>query len=181
MINEQIQKAIEKEVDKKLKESLSIFSLPLISQYKVFSFHGRADGTDLTLGFNIEDIVGRILVLKSLKIYPYYFGTGNDIWLFDGVTNSVEATYNNQRINKITDDLVAGTKIDLFINGGLCNIFLNTGIKLPLDISLDNIFYKHPEKIASISMRVTSSVINDLTTGALVNPNVKVVVECYLL
>lgn len=179
-MNEQIQKAIDIAVEKRLSETLSIFNLPLISKYKVFSFSGRANGALLSLNFSIDEILGRLVTVKSIRIIPYYFGVGNDIWLFDGVTNSVEATYNNQRIVHLLDDFVSGTKIDFLINGGNTGIFPDTGVLYPLDINLDNIFYKYPEKIQSINFQITSNVINDLTTGALVNPNIKVLVECYV-
>jgi len=182
MLTEQIKKEISDQLNKKLDADLTLFNIPLKSRYNVLMFNGRADGTDLTPGFNINQIAGRTLIIKSFRIIPYYFGIGVDISLDDGAgTVMNEATYANQRINRIFDDFVAGTRINLLINGNTIDLFPGGGQTFPLDVWFDSIMYKHPAKIETLNCQVLSRVINDLTTGALVAPNVKVMIECYLI
>lgn len=182
MLSEQIKQEIKKQIDDSLDSSLNLFNLPLKSTYKCLVFFGRADGTDLTPGFNINVVLNRTIVIKSIKIVPYYFGVGVDISLDDGAGTVInEATYNNQRINRLFDDFVAGTRVVFQINGSTIDFFPSPGNFYPLDLYLDNILYLFPAKVETMNFQVASNVINDLTTGALVNPNVKVLIECYLI
>jgi len=181
-MNEQIKNEVARQLDAALSREFDLFNLPLKSRYNVLMFNGRADGTDLTPGFNANQVAGRTFVLKSLRIIPYYFGVGVDISLDDGAGSVMnEATYNNQRINRLFDDFVSGTRIDFLINGNTVDMFPGSAQFFPLDVWFDSIMYKHPAKIETLSCRVLSRVINDLTTGALVAPNVKVMIECYLI
>jgi hypothetical protein len=181
MISEQIKNEISSQVKNYFDDEINLFNLPLKSQYKVLMFTGRADGTDLTPRFNLNEITERTIVVKSIKIVPYYFGVGVDISLDDGAGTVInEATFANQRINRLFDDFVAGTTINFQINGSTINFFPGA-LCFPLDLWIDNIMYKYPAKIINMNVQVLSSVINDLTTGALVNPNVKVMIECYLI
>ena len=181
MINEQIKNEIAYQIKKNLDDEITLFNLPLKSQFKVLVFTGRADGADLTPRFNIADIESRTIVVKSIKIVPYYFGIGVDISLDDGAGTVInEATFANQRINRLFDDFVAGTTIRFQINGSTIDFFPGN-LCFPLDLWIDNIMFKFPAKIQTLNFQVLSSVINDLTTGALVNPNVKVMIECYLI
>jgi hypothetical protein len=181
MISEQIKIEVSNQLRNYIDDEITLFNLPLKSQFKVLVFTGRADGTDLTPAYQPLDIDGRIIVVKSIKIVPYYFGIGIDISLDDGAGTVInEATYNNQRINRLFDDFVAGTTIRFQINGTTVNFFPGN-LCFPLDLWIDNIMFKYPEKVQTLNFQVLSSVINDLTTGALVNPNVKVMIECYLI
>lgn len=181
-MKDQIKNIIDQEL-KDLKGGLSLLNLPLISQYRVLLFTGLADGTDLSLGFNLENVAGRTIVIKSFKIYPYYNGNGVDLSLNDGAgTVYNELVYNLSRINRIFDDFVSSGTFRFIINGVSIPIFLQEGLPgYPIDLQLDNIFYLYPEKIETLSMQIVGNTIQDLTTGALVRPNVKVVVECYLI
>lgn len=181
-MNEQIKKIVRDEVKQIFENDLSLFNIPLKSRYNVLMFNGRADGTDLTPGFNLNQIQSRILILKSFRIIPYYFGDAIDIFLDDGAgTQLAENLFNNMRINRVFDDFVAGTRIDLIINGNTVDMFPGSGQTFPLDVWFDSIMYKHPAPIQSLNVRVLSRVVNDLSTGALVAPNVKVMIECYLI
>lgn len=178
MMDEQVKTEIRKYLD----SELNIFNIPLRSKYNVLMFNGRADGTDLTAAFNVNQLEGRELVLKSFRIIPYYFGDAIDISLDDGAGTVLNETiFSNLRINRIFDDFVSGTRIELIINGNTVDMFPGGNQFFPLDVWFDSIMYKHPSKITSIAVRVLSRVCNDLTTGALVAPNVKVMIECYLV
>ena len=135
MLNEQIKKEVSDQVEKKLTDKLDLFNLPLKSQYKMLLFSGRADGTDLVPGFDFQIINNKKVVIKSIKIVPYYFGIGVDISLDDGAGTVInENTYANQRINRLFDDFVSGTRIRFFINGSSINFFPSDGVLYPLDI-----------------------------------------------
>lgn len=182
MVNDQIQKAIEKEVDKRLKESLSIFSLPLISQYKLLLWNGQANGVNMIPNFPLADIQGKLIVIKSIRVVPYYNGAGIDITLDDGATVANEVVWNASRIDRLFDDYANGAYINLSINNIILPLFTNIGISgFPLDLNIDNIFYKFPATIQNIDFQINARVINDLTTGALVVPLVKAYIECYLI
>lgn len=174
-----IDEYIKSETKKELGE---ISNLPLNSNYKVLLWRGQANGINILPGFDINDIVGRIFILKSFKIFPYYNGAGIDITLFDGATTSNETVWNGSRIVRLFDDYSNGAYINFSINGSLVPFFTNPGSAgYPLDLNLDNIYYKHKSKIQTMDIQINSRVINDLTTGNLVVPLVKVVVECYLI
>ena len=169
---------------KMVKEIESIIDLPLKSRYRLLMWHGLANGANLTLGFNIADILGRTIVLKSFAIYPYTVEPYDDFFVTDGVNNWTEIIPGLTRINRVFDKFGAGgTIISCIINGSPIGIFQNltTVIGFPLDIALDNIFYEHPAKIQTWDMQVTSTVVSDLALNTQVVPNVKVVVECYLI
>jgi len=182
MVDEQIKQTIRKEIDAVIGADLNLFNIPLKSRYNVLMFNGRADGTDLTPAFNVNQIQTRLIVIKSFRIIPYYFGDAIDISLDDGAGTVLNETiFSNLRINRLFDDFVSGTRIDLFINGNTVDFFPGSNQFFPLDVWFDSIMYKHPEKVTSLNVRVLSRVCNDLTTGALVAPNVKVMIECYLI
>jgi hypothetical protein len=176
---------IEKRISN-LEKMMEVFGLPLISEYRVLAFHGLADGTPLTLsnGITIADIRNRIFVLKSLKIIPYYSANGIDISLTDGVTTTNEITFNNTRVERVFDFITVGTFLSVAINGSNLPMFHNVGGAAggyPLDLFIDNILYKFPEKLQTLGVSVNSRAVLDLTTGAADTPNVKVIIECYLI
>jgi hypothetical protein len=116
MLNEQIKKEVSDQVEKKLTDKLDLFNLPLKSQYKMLLFSGRADGTDLVPGFDFQIINNKKVVIKSIKIVPYYFGIGVDISLDDGAGTVInENTYANQRINRLFDDFVSDATFDGYV------------------------------------------------------------------
>ncbi|MCH8035304.1 MAG: hypothetical protein IH950_16315 [Bacteroidetes bacterium] len=164
-----------------------ILDLPLKSDYRALLWTGLADGTNLTLRFAIGDLVGRSIVLKSFSIYPYTSQASEDFFVEDsGATEQwVETIAIEYRMNRIFDAFEEGTKVNLLFNGVQSNIFFNTGISLthgfPLDLSLDNIFYKFPAKIQTWDIQINARAIVNLQAGMDASPNVKVVCECYIL
>lgn len=192
LIKSEIEKQIDSALEKKIKGNLDLFSLPLISQYKLFCFNGLADGSLLVPNFIPADVQSRILVLKSFKIVPYYpvgAGTHQDFYVTDGATTNQELLPGNCRINRIFDVYSTGTVLSVFINGSAVQIFPTsapivppfvTG-NVPLDLDIDNIFYKYPNKITSFDLSVNSTIFNDLITPGTTVPMVKVFVGCYLI
>lgn len=164
-----------------------LLDLPLKSDYRALLWHGLADGSNLTLAFNINDLVGRYIVLKSFAIYPYTSQATEDFYVEDsGNTEQwAETIPAGFRMNRVFDSFDEGTKVALLFNGIPSNIFFNVGIVLgvgfPLDISLDNIYYRFPEKIQLWDIQVNARAIIDLQGGLDGSPQVKVVCECYIL
>jgi len=165
-----------------LEKKNSLDQLILSSQFKVLCFSGTSNGANLTLRNSFSEIQNRILIFKSFRIIPYYSADGKDIALTDGVTTNTETVYNNTRIERLFDFLTTGTRIVLEINGGVAPVFTVPGAEgYPLDLFIDNMYYKIPTPLQSINIRVTGTCVQDLTTGASATPNIKVIVECYLL
>jgi len=180
MISEQIKSEIAKQVDeqfKDLKKSLEIFSLPLVSQYKVITFSGVASGIDLTPGnanTNAE-MAGKILIIKSIRLIPYYAHDGLDF----NIGGNTEPVWNNTRIERIFDFITVGTDIRVFLNEVPLSMFQENDY--PLDLFVDNIFYKYPYPFINMRVQVNGRTVEDITTGAAATPNVRVVIECYLI
>jgi hypothetical protein len=157
---------------------LDLLTLPFKSTYRVLSWKGAANGVAvLTPDFNILDIEGKILVIKSFKIIPYYAVAAIDMFVSDGVTTNSETIPAQGRIDRIFDTFTS-TIITLKINGTPLNFF---NAAFPLDVDLQNIYYKYPEKIQDISLIINSAIIVNLVTGGQSNPNVKVNMEVYLI
>lgn len=179
-MNEQIQKAIDNAVEKKLSENQLLFNKKLTSKYRVFTFYGRADGTALTGIANLDDFVGRDIIIKSIKFFPYTFGAMIDFLFFDGVTTTTETVVTNTRLARIFDDFVAASLIKYIINGHEIIFKSGTTSGYPIDMQLDNINYKFPEKFQTLEISINARINSDFA-GTLVAPNIKVVTECYLI
>jgi hypothetical protein len=165
--------------------ALNIFTLPLISEFKFFQFSGRADNTNLVPNFNIIDIRNRYLVIKGIKIVPYYEAASIDMYL--GVaTETIPA---NCRINRVFDVYDYGCQLTVLINGvqqrifpSEVSIFPPAGDgNVPIDLDIDNIFYKYPEKITSFDIRLDAQIFADILNPTTDQPLVKIFVQCYLL
>lgn len=168
---------------KQLNENLSLINLPLISKYRVITFHGTTNGLPLTQLFNIQEIIGRTLVIKSIR-FDYYVleQPFSDIELTDGVTITNELLQRGARINRVFDD-DTGMQFNFKINGSPAGIFGNllAGVSYPADLNLDNIYFKFPEKIQTMEMTVTGGLLDSPGTGNRLPQTVKVTMECYLL
>ncbi len=167
----------------------SIVELPFKSRYRVFCWFGSADGTNLTQGFDLGDVVGRAVVLKSFSIYPYTDAAVEDFFVEDsGATEQWSETIPTlTRVNRIFDQYNLGTFIKVLVNGIPLGIFSSDvnpagpiPVGYPLDLSLDNIYSKFP-KVQTWDIQITARHASSLQTPAYVVPNVKVVCECYLL
>lgn len=181
MVSEQIKKEIDSVVEKKLSKYLEIFNLPLTSQFKMLLWTGTANSTALTPAFNLQDIIGKIITIKSIKIVPYYStaGGGIDVSFSDGTTETIPQ---NVRIDRLFDRYGAnGTVMNFAINDTILPIMRDVAtIGFPLDTYIDNVYYKFPNPVANITMSVLATVCDNLVTNSSVNPFVRVVVECYL-
>ena len=172
-------------MNEELKSKIDISKLPLISQYRVLVWDGRANGTlELTPRFTFADIQNKYVVIKSIRLVPYNFGDYVDFYTTpDGVTFNTETIQNNLRMNRVFDDFVFGTSINFLINNNPLPIFVPNSLCYPLDLWIDNVFYLYPARIETLNIFVNSRVEQDISgvAGGLVAPNVRFVVECYLL
>jgi hypothetical protein len=172
-------------------ENIDLYQLPLISKFKFFQFSGRADNSFLTGNFNPADLQGKIIVIKSIKIVPYYEAASQDFFVTDGVTVNQELIPANCRINRIFDVYDYGCQFSLLLNGSRVPIFPTEVViappagdgNIPLDLDLDNIFFKYPEKLANpfIQMQLDAQIFQTLNAPAADQPLVKVFMQCYLI
>lgn len=161
----------------------SLLELPLISRYRVITFYGTADGTVLNQGFDIEDFRNRTLVIKSVQLVPYVGAsiTYMDFFVSDGTVNNEETLPSGIRITRVLDRFGSGARIDFLINGTPIGIFPSSAVRgYPLDLHIDNIYYWYKEKIDTFDVSVLSVVMN-ARTGASGTPQIKVVVEVYII
>lgn len=185
MIDEQIKIEINRQVNSEigiLKESLDLINLPLKSQYKILAWQGTSDGTLLTPQFDVNILIGRSIVIKSFRIIPYYPPGLNpmiDIAFSDGTTETIP---NSSRINRLFDVGTVGTGVTFLMNG--TNVIFDSliALPLPLDLWIDNIYYKYPQRLGTnaITLSVDGDVVTDLSLGTVAACTVKVIVECYL-
>ena len=164
-------------------DSIDLLSLPFKSTYKILSWRGLANGTTvLTPSFNIIDVRGRTMVIKSFAIYNYYHAAAVDLYVTDGVTTNAETIPILGRVDRVFDLFLAGTEINLRINDAPISFFQSaTQIAFPADVDLQNIYYKFPQKINTITLSILTTIFTNIQTGATQNPDVKVIMEVYLL
>lgn len=168
-----------------IEQALNLFTLPLISQFKYYQFSGRADNTNLLPNFNIADIRNRYLIIKAIKIVPYYEAASIDLYL----GAEAETIPANCRINRIFDVYDFGCQLTVIINGVAQPIFPNEVLivppfgdgNIPLDLDIDNIFYKYPEKISTFNIRLDAQIFSDIQGVAIDQPLVKVFLQVYVL
>lgn len=167
--------------------NIPINELPLKSKFKALLFYGTADGSLLSKAFDVNDLKKKIIVIKSFRIVPYSVGTMVDLYVNDGATTSKETIPANSRINRLFDFYNLGARIDFLLNGTPLTFFQSvdaSGVPVdgyPVDLWIDNIFYKYPEKVSDIDLKITAKVYDDIEAATTVNPLVKVIVECYLI
>jgi len=171
-----------------LKPDESIFSLALRSQFRLLSFEGPADGSDMVQQFDAGELVGKVMTIKSVRLIPYAPAAGGitDTSLVQGAgVPNVETLGANIRLERITDQFNAGTSIRFLINETPISIFSQTfsnatGQYIP-DLWEDNIFYKFPAKVQNLRLGVFSNVADNLVTpAASVVLNMRVLLGCYL-
>jgi len=173
------------------KAAFDLFTLPLISQFRLFQFSGRADNSILTPNFNPVDILGKTIVIKSIKIVPYYEANSIDFYVTDGVALNSETIPANCRINRAFDVYDYGCQLTMLINGSRVPLFPNEVVivppaadgNVPIDLDIDNIFYKHNAKLTSFEMRLDAQIFSSIVSTAQVidQPLVKIFVQCYLI
>ncbi|MBK9285058.1 MAG: hypothetical protein IPM51_12195 [Sphingobacteriaceae bacterium] len=168
--------------------ALDLFSLPLISQFKVYQFSGRADNSDLVGNIPQTDIQGRSIVVKGIRIVSYYENNSIDLYVDDGGTTAAETIPGNNRINRLFEVYDFGCQLTFFINNAPVQLFPAETLivppagdgNVPLDLDIDNIFYKYPEKIQSIGFRVDARITEDILNNVVQPPLVKVFLQCYI-
>lgn len=177
------------QLPKELKD-LTLLDLPLKSQYRALLFYGLADGSNLNKAFDVNDLRKRFIVIKSFKIVPYTVSTYIDFFTTDsGATETWSETIPaNSRVNRVFDNYNNGAEIKLIINGMPLNLFTSVGQSIgvtvkgyPGDLFVDNLFYLYPEKLVDFDISVDLKLFDDIDAATTVNPNLKVVVECYLI
>jgi hypothetical protein len=156
---------------------LDLLSLPFKSSYRVLSWTGASDGVALTPNFAIADIEGKFMIIKSLKVIPYYQDASVDLFVTDGVTVNAETIPAAARIERLFDT-DAGTVIVFRINGSPVNLF---NAIFPLDVDLQNIYYKYPEKVQTLDLNITGLIVENIQTGVTDNADIIVNMEVYLL
>jgi hypothetical protein len=182
MISEQVKAEIEKVVNNKfkdLKDSLDIISLPFKSQYQILTWMGLFDGALLTPLFDVNILIGRTIIIKSIRFVPYADGNFIDISLNDGVTIANETIPDLARLERIFDVYDQGNTFRFIING--VNCLTSDDNRVTSDFFVDNIFYKYPNKIQTIEVSMQALVVDDLAAQTFDNPNGKCFVECYLI
>lgn len=172
---------------KSLKSVFDLFALPMQSQFRVLQFDGFATGVPLTPNFNINEIRGRTIVIKGIKVQPFYSDAVNvDISLTDGVTTNNETIPVNYSIERVFEFYGGATWLNILINGQTIPIFqpfdgvTNNG-NASLTTDLDNIFYKYPAKLETLDCNCIGVVYSNIDLGLSSNPLVKVFIQCYLI
>jgi len=168
--------------------ALDRYALPLTSQYRILEFGGLADGiTDLAPNFLPADVAGRTLVIKAIRIKSFYSEVaGNvDFSITDGVSTFNETIPTLHSIERLFEFFGASPYLQIFINGSTVPIVQDPNANLigniPLDLNVDNIFYRYPEKIESFNVRLNAVILHNIPLGLQSNPQVKIWFECYLI
>jgi hypothetical protein len=158
---------------------IDLLSLPFKSSYRILSWHGASDNTVLTPDFNIIDVAGKFMVIKSFKIVPYYQADSVDMFVDDGAGTVFQETIPaTARIDRVFDIYGSGTNITLLINGGQVNLF---NAVFNLDLDLQNIYFKYPEKIQTLQLQILATVFDDINAQTTDNADLKVYMEVYLI
>ncbi len=178
---------IDSEITKDQKENLALdlYTLPLVSQYKLFVFQGTADGTLLRANFNQNDIIGKTIIVKGIKAVAYYLNASEDLEFTDGVNTNTETIPANERVNRLFDNINSNCILNLLLNGSPLNCFpfQGAGIRtnFDLELELDNIFYKFPARLTSLECRLTASAMTTFSPLTTNNVQVRVFLQCYLI
>jgi hypothetical protein len=171
---------------------LNLNTLPFISQFKVLAFQGSANGSVLTNMFSDTEVSGKRVVIKSLKIVPYYnngFGNNVNFFLRDkiaGVDYSEIINANDLLSQNFIYEGFNSGRIELKINGVNC-IFPTPTVNSNSYTSLkdfDNMFFYFPEKISTITLLTEFVYKTDISENIQFdfdNMLVKVFLEVYLL
>ena len=189
MLKEFINQVFARKETQTIIKTFDMLNLPFISKFKLFQFSGLADNNNLTPNFNLVDIQSRYLIIKAIKVVPYYASNTTDLFLTDGVTTNIETIPKNLRVNRLFDVYDYGVQLSVFINGSRIDMFPTEAAiippaadgNIPMDLDLDNIYYKFPEKINSFDIAIDGQICEDLLAPAYATPNVKVFVQCYLI
>ena len=167
-------------------KALRIISMPFTSQYRLLQFSGLADGTLLNPDFSMADIIGRTIVIKSIKFVPFSNLDQQDIALTDGATTTTEIIPDGFSFDRLFERYRNSVVSVFRINNSLLPIFqpVIAGVIAQgnsyLRLDLDNIFYQYPAKVDSMSFSVFAQILQSIAPEVVSNPAIKVYVECYL-
>ena len=172
------------ELEKKLidleKRSFSkLEDIILKADFKILCFYGLADGNaNLTHAFDDTLIQNKTILIKAVKIFPYYKDATVDVEFSDGTTETIAA---GVRVNRVFDTYsgAAAARFDLLVNSA--PVIFNQGTNfnlLPSDYEFDNA-YKLIKNVNTIDVNCYFEQA-DPSDSATTNPNVKVYLECYL-
>lgn len=157
------------------------------SQFTILEFYGAANGTALNQWFNMDAVRGRKIVIKGIKVIPYYPAPGIDLTLTDGITVNNETVPQTARILRCFESYGNAVIMQLSLNGSQSPIFQNPFVIAGggvanswIDLDIDNIYYRFPEKLEAIDFSVNGFIFSDLVTGVPVQPSVRVFIQCYL-
>ena len=165
-------------------KDLTLQELLMKSQYRCLVFSGVADGVaDLVPSFNIADLQDRYLIIKSVRLVPYTDQAFIDFVVDETGVSWTETIPINTQVNRIFGSFGDSCNITMRLNDTPNKMFSQapTENDFPADLHIDNIFYLFPEKLVNWTFNVTMNLIQNLETAAESNPNVQVVVECYLI
>lgn len=170
----------------KLKSKLFLEDIILNSTFKLLSFYGSADGTNLTRGFPIDWVRNHNILIKGIQFVPYYSGDAIDIQFSGGETETVPTSF---RINRVFDASSGG---GIFLGAHSVNLLINGAPEIlsiaptydpacvPPDFEINNIYSLH-KNIQDIDVNMTQEVLEDFTApGTTQAPNIKVFIECYV-
>lgn len=166
--------------------NLDINTLPFVSEFKILSFKGLTNFTDLTPQFNINEISGNRIVIKSIKFIRYSNENFNFLNWYKGNLDSFNLLLANvgsillptEFCNEIFN---TSSQIEFSINDRNIIFKNNTNEGYGLSKDYNNIFAYFPEKIQKINFKINSQMCIDVTTATMDIFPIKVIIECYLL
>jgi hypothetical protein len=178
---------LRKEVDTlKLKSVSPLEDIILKADYRVLGFFGTAGTIAVPLAlspaFNQSIVSEKKLLIKAVHVIPYADDVAIDIELNDGATTTTETITANMRLNRVWDLFGNSLTLRIRINGDVIAMFPTDGSGnafLPMDLSIDNIFYVHRKIVQTIEVDAGGLFADDFAGGSQ-SPNLYVLLECYI-
>lgn len=169
-----------KKIVNDLEKKKSIEDIILKSEFVVLGFFGLADGNaNLSKSFDDSIFNSKKVLIKSLRIVPYYSANSIDMLFSDGTSETIVA---GTRINRVFDSYTGAVAsyLRLLINSK-SEIFKTTSAAvvnlLPSDFEMDNIYALY-EQVST--MNILCYFEDSGADNSPTNPNVKVYIECYI-
>ena len=159
-------------------ERNNLDDIVLNSEFNVLGFYGQANGAVLTKTFDDSVFRNKNVLLKGLKVVPYYNINSVDLNFSDGTTETIPL---DTRINRIFDSYAGATASFIrFLVNGAAKIFNvdNTGAvdRLPSDYEIDNVFVLYK----NVTQMNIECFFENLSLGVgTTNPLVKIYIQCY--
>lgn len=169
--------SLEKKINSLERNSLD--RIILKSRFNVLGFFGQANGAVLTKAFDDGVFRNKNILLKGLKIVPYYSDDSMDLNFSDGTTEEI---LEDVRINRIFDSYAGATSsyLRLLVNGGnkIFNVANNGTVdRLPSDYEIDSV-YALFENVTQLNI---DCFFENMSLGVgVTNPYVKIYLQCYV-